>query len=159
MGQLGTLFSGGALHGLGQVVEGLIVPEKFLKKRSHGGIGFLRTFIVFIFVSYAWIYFASYSVPTANNMIDSMLTINNSPVDYLRLGFQAMGFGVPDLIYLLVSITLLTLWDYLSLKQDVITSISSLQKHTRWIIYTFFVLWVIMNVPIAKSTEFIYFQF
>lgn len=82
-----------------------------------------------------------------------------SPILYLKQGFIGFGLEKNDLVFLMPSLLLLASYDYLSLKMDVIAAVSSKKIVLRWMIYLFFVLWMIVNVPVANSTEFIYFQF
>ena len=148
----------GGIHGIAQVVENCLFKKK--KPSDRRGIGWLlRVLIVFCFTSFAWVFFASNTVSDAAYIISNMLDGIRSPFTYLHSGFSSIGIGERKLLFLALSLILLAVYDFLSLKTDVISAVSKQKKVVRWVIYELFLLWLILNIPTMSATEFIYFQF
>lgn len=149
----------GGIHGIGQVIENIVVPKDKLKTKSKSIIWFLRVLFVFVFASFAWIFFVSNSLGDAIYVICHMFEGIASPIAYLHNGFSNIGLDKSDLVFLMPSIFALAIYDYVSLKTDVIEKISSNNVIVRWGIYIILMLWMVMNIPVSNQTEFIYFQF
>lgn len=147
----------GGVHGLAQVMEHAMALEP--KPKSVGILWWIKVITVFLFMAFTWIFFVSNTTGDAFYVIGHALEGISSPVSYLHNGFSNIGLGKMNLLFLLMSLLLLILYDYASLNQDVIHSISSKRTIVRWGIYVLFIVWIIMNIPVARSTEFIYFQF
>ncbi len=147
----------GGVHGAAQVLESALIPKKYQK--SKGALWFLRVASVFLFCAFAWIFFVSNSIGDAVYVIKNMFSGIASPVSYLMNGFTAIALGRNELIYLIVSVLILIVFDYFSLRKDVVQVISSQKPVVRWTIYVAFIIWIVMNLPVAAATEFIYFQF
>ena len=148
----------GGIHGLAQVIEKRIFPKK-TDLTSKGIVRWIRVLVVFCFTSFAWIFFASNSVADSLFIIRHMVDGIGAPIAYLRDGFASIGLDKTSLIFLAMSLVILIVYDYKSLKTDVITLISNKKKVTRWVLYSLFLLWMIFNIPVTSETEFIYFQF
>ena len=149
----------GGIHGLAQVIENAIVPKNLLKEKSKGCMWIIRVLFVFVFVSFAWIFFVSNSLGDAMYVVGHMFTGIVSPISYLHDGISNIELQKRDLVFLMVSLILLMYFDYASLKMDVIEKISNYKVLTRWLIYVCLIVWMIMNIPVTKQVEFIYFQF
>lgn len=149
----------GGIHGLGQVIENAIVPKNVLKEKSKGCMWIIRVLFVFVFVSFAWIFFVSNSLGDAMYVVGHMFIGIISPISYLYDGISNIGLQNRDLVFLMVSLVLLMYFDYASLKMDVIEKISNYKVLTRWLIYVCLIVWMIMNIPVTNQVEFIYFQF
>ena len=147
----------GAIHGFLQVTENIIFPNIKLKQSKI--IICLRVIFVFILCSFAWIFFVSNSIDDAIYVIKNLFDGISSPLEYLANGFINLDITKLDLISIVVSSTVLAVYDYVSLTKDVIAAISSKKVIIRWAIYCLFVLWVILRIPSNSSPEFIYFQF
>lgn len=147
----------GGIHGAAQAIENIIVPKS--KRISKGIMWWIRVLFVFLFASFAWIFFVSNSIGDAGYVITHWANGITSPISYLKQGFTEIGLGKVDLAFLMPSLLMLVVYDYYSLKKDVILVISSKKTVLRWIIYLFFVIWIIMMIPVNNSAEFIYFQF
>lgn len=149
----------GGIHGLGQVIETSIVPKNKLKEKNKGIVWVIRVLFVFAFASFAWIFFVSNSLGDAMYVIIHIFTGITSPISYLHNGFTSIGLEKKDLVFLVPSLLLLMVFDYASLKTDVIEKISNYKVLIRWVIYICLIVWIIMNMPVNYQTEFIYFQF
>ena len=147
----------GGVHGVAQIVENAVIHKKYQK--SKGIVWWLRVLTIFAFAAFAWIFFVSNSFEDAIYVVSNLLKGFNSPVAYLHDGFANIGLGKVELLYLSVSLLLLFVYDYFALRKDVINAISSKSTIVRWMVYCLFIIWIIMNVPIGNSAEFIYFQF
>ena len=147
----------GGIHGAIQVIEDSLIPPKYLK--STGFLKWLRTLIILAFCTFAWIFFVSNSIGDSIYVISHIFTGINSPIIYLQAGLNNIGLGNMDLLIISISILILTVFDYNSLEKDVIVTVSSKKIIARWSIYIIFVLWLLMNLPITDSVEFVYFQF
>ena len=143
----------GGIHGLAQVIENGTIPKKY--GESKGLIWAFRVLVVFCFCTFAWIYFASSSLSDAHYIIAHMLDGVSRPIAYVLNGFTSVG--IPKLNF--VPIFLLFVYDYFSIKKDVITVVSSQKKVVRWCIYIVLAIWIILNIPAENTSEFIYFQF
>lgn len=147
----------GAVHGVAQVIEDAVLPKKH--KKSTGVIWVARVLLVFVFCSFAWIFFAAQTVQDAFYIISNIFVGIGEFGTYLYTGFSVLEISKIDLVFLCASMLLLIIYDYISLKRDVIDAVSSNKSFVRWCVYCVFVLWIIINLPVADSTEFIYFQF
>jgi len=147
----------GGVHGVAIAIENILVPKD--KQKSNGLIRWLRIILVFVFTSFAWIIFVSNSISGAWYVITHWWLGIMSPESYLKQGFFGIGLEKIDLVFLIPSLIFLLIYDYISLKTDVILLISSKKIFVRWVIYIIIVVWILMMVPVNNSGEFIYFQF
>ena len=148
----------GGLHGLAQIVENWIVPKERLKSKSRLG-SLLRMFFVFCFCSLTWIFFASKSISDAVYILSHLFDGCTNPLAYVHAGFSNIRLYKDKLLFLAPIITTLVVYDWLSLKKDVILCVSAMKRPLRWCIYLLFALWIVINIPANTSSEFIYFQF
>ncbi|MCR5590984.1 MAG: MBOAT family protein [Lachnospiraceae bacterium] len=147
----------GGLHGLAQIIENRLIPSD--KRESKGFVRLLRIAAVFVFSTFAWVFFASHSIADAFYIIAHMFDGAASPVSYVQSGFISVGLSKLHLLFLMLSLAVLTVYDSFSLKCDVIAVISSRKTAVRWFVYALLALWIVFHFPASNSTEFIYFQF
>ncbi len=148
----------GGLHGIGQIIENCIVPKE--KLSSKGFVRIFRMLVVYLFCTFAWIFFVAPTLSDAVYMITHLFTGITNPIAYIKSGFfTSVNVGLNDLIFLFISIVILFVCDYISIKKDVIALVSSQKTIVRWIIYICFSLLLLLNIPVNDVTEFIYFQF
>lgn len=147
----------GGIHGLAQITEGLFVTKN--KQRSRGITGVLRCFIVFVFCAFAWIFFAAPSMGDAVYVVKHLFDGITSPVAYLRGGFVDLGMEISTLLALTAGMLLLGIYDFISLKKDVITLISEKKAFVRWTVYVLMALVVIFFSQKGIAAEFVYCQF
>lgn len=152
-----TFIIWGGMHGLALSAEKIFIPEKC--QRAAGLAKVLNIVVVFCFCTFAWVFFASDSLKDAIYIVKHVFDGILDPVNYLRDGLLAIGMDEASLVFLVLSILLLLVFDYVSMKKDVIAVISSKKVIVRWCLYIIFVLWMILNIPVTDTTEFIYFQF
>lgn len=146
----------GGLHGVAQVLEKMLVKQS--KRSTNILIAIPRIIITFLFCAFAWIFFVSNSASDACYVIAHLFDgIGNGA--YLTTGIHAIDLDNSTLLFVGLSIALMSFYDYVSLKMDVIEVISKLYLPIRWIIYSMFVVWSIINFSVVSASEFIYFQF
>lgn len=78
---------------------------------------------------------------------------------YFQDSALQMGLTFTHLIYNCLPIILLFLYDFASLKTDVIGFISKQRFFIRWPVYIFLLLVILLFSEKGVSTEFIYMQF
>ncbi len=145
----------GGIHGVGQMIENAL-PD--FKNKDRVPIRILRVCVVFCFCAFAQLFFASNSVGDAIYILTHMFVGIGDPVSYLQGGMHT-NLSWESIRCLIVSVLLLGIFDYASLKCDVIKKISLMKRGIRWSIYSAFVVWLLMNVQITDNAQFVYFQF
>ena len=158
----------GGLHGLYNVVSRLTKPLRLAvnrltrlnrcKKLHH----FLQRAMTFCMVAFAWIFFRADTLSDAWYVISHMFRNCQYFLPYLREGYDFLGLTKLKLLGLLLPVALLAVFDYFSLKMDVIDRIGQWKTWQRWLLYVAFVSVTICMVAASYgnvSQEFIYFQF
>lgn len=146
----------GGIHGLAQITENLILPKNRLK--SRGITAFFRTIFVFLFVSFAWVFFVSASLPDALYVIKHAFDGISDPASYIYNGYAGIGMSVSSIIKENVFLVFLLVFDRMSLESDVIAESGKLKTPVRWTIYVLLSL-AILFFSQKGAAEFIYFQF
>lgn len=153
----------GGIHGAAQIIENIVITKNKLK--SFGIFRWIRVLFVFLFSVFAWIFFVSKSLGDALYVITNMFVGITSPLVYLKQGFGTLITTTKEgiiLLFLFIPIILMGVYDYVSLKGDVIEIISSKKIQVRWTVYyvftLFLLLWISTNIEYTQP-EFIYFQF
>lgn len=144
----------GGLHGFAQIIE-----KNIGKKRADKTTAIIiRTFVVFAFCNVAWIFFRANSIGDIGYIFSHFLDGIGNPLMYFKLGFTDMGVGKERLLILMLMVGILFIYDYFSLKTDVINKISEMRKPVRYIYY-FAIITVILCFRAAGEAAFVYFQF
>lgn len=115
--------------------------------------------MTFTFCCLAWIFFRAQTVSDALYVLTHLLDGIGNPIQYLHSGLAQIGIAKLELIYLMFFIGLLTVYDYLSLKINVIEKIGKYSVLIRWSVYMLLILIIIFFAQIQAGGEFIYFQF
>lgn len=151
----------GGIHGFAQIAEKYIfrIDTKKQDWRSHKTKWWFSVLITFIFVTFAWIFFRAGTIQDAFYVITHMFQGISNPLLYISQTNAALGMDKLTFLGMAVSIALLILYDYFSLKTEVLDKIKSCGPLIRWAIYLVFVIFLIFNIPITSGQEFIYFQF
>ena len=149
----------GGLHGLLQIIETFIYP----KTRKGVEIGRRKHFrqlpITFILVCFTWIFFRANNIQDAIWIISRLFWDASRPLSYLQTGITCLGVSSLAAMGMLLSVALLTAYDYASLKTDVINVISRQKFFVRWPAYVLLLIVIALFSPKGVATEFIYFQF
>ena len=152
----------GFLHGIGQIAEGFLTKHRRLpgvKDIGKSPIVWIRVIFVFGFTMFAWIFFRISDMNSASFFFMHVLDGVGHPWLYIQRGFLHMGIHSEDIANLAIMLAVLFLYDYFSLKMDVLQCIGRLNIVFRWSIYIAFTLLMGYLLPLNSSGEFIYFQF
>lgn len=154
----------GGLHGVFQVIESFFPwnskKSLFQRKRYfHYLLCVITVPCTFLLVCFTWIFFRAITIQDALYVISNMFTgIFDFPAYVQNCALQ-MGLTFSHLIYNCLPLSLLFLYDLVSLKTDVIAFISKQRFFIRWPVYLFLLLVILLFSEKGVSTEFIYMQF
>ena len=146
----------GFIHGVFRVIEDVLSP--IFSKKASGAARWIKTLVVFLICSFAWIFFVSDSVSDAWHVITNLFVGIESPIAYLTIGMEFLGLEKGRMILLGVCILFLGIYDYINLRQDCIALVSSKPLVVRYAVYMI-LLCIIVYLRAAAETEFVYFQF
>lgn len=143
----------GSIHGLAQIIENIFTRNK--NTTSHGA---LRIIMTFIFCSFAWIFFRAETFNDSIYIFSKMFSFIFEPSLLLH---RHIGPSKYELLIILPLVIILALYDYFSLKHDVINKISSMSLISRWVIYNVLTAgtFIIYARLAVTDASFIYFQF
>lgn len=151
-----TFVAWGGLHGAVQVVEKRF--DSAVRQKKGKVIAGLRVFLTFLVVSVLWVFFRAQRFKDAAYMLVYCYVGFHNPLQYLRDGCTSLGIGAWDAVKLVFILGLLAVFDYLSLKKDVLACVDKWKLPYRWLLYIGFVVLIFLLAP-ASSAEFIYFDF
>jgi hypothetical protein len=145
----------GGIHGAAQVLE-----KRFVKKR-HGVIG---NILVFALVVVAFVFFRASTVGDALYVITHYFAGIASPISYVRNGYIDLEITAVKFVKLAIPILMLAVYDFMSLKYDVIQAVSRKNVIIRWSVYVAFTLMIMFYIQYFVgagnvSQKFIYFDF
>ena len=146
----------GSVHGLAQVVENAFSRREH---EPHGLEWALRVCITFMFVMMAWVLFRSQGINEAAYIFTHSLDGITGITAYIKDGINAMKEIQGRLKYSLLVVSLLLVWDYCSLRNDVVLKISGRKTLLRWAVYMLSLMLLMSSLQLKASHEFIYFQF
>jgi hypothetical protein len=141
----------GALHGVVQVVENHVKIQRSSKISK-----FISWIVVFTYCNLAWVFFRADTLKDALKVIFYVVSGLKNPSTYLH---SSIGLGMGSLIKVFVTIFVLFVYDYASLKVDVIEWVGKQKAYLRWLLYIVLIYLIIFNVQTNNETAFIYFQF
>lgn len=154
MGQTGHLFFGGGMHGIAQVFENLLsIKDK--KKSLLGKV--VLWIIVFAFCNLAWVFFRAESISDALYVIGNAFGHLNDLTGYLH---TKIGLSKKRLLFSLVTIVIVAIYDYLSLKMDIIQEAAHRNQFV--VVCVEYIILAIIGMGIiygAGANQFVYFQF
>ena len=138
----------GAVHGLAQVVENAFTRGK--RQEVHGLMRGVRVMVTSMFVMMAWVFFRAQSLSEATYIFGHMF-----------LPVKVGTLGMPNSVKLAagLSLLLMSINDFLSLKKDTISLISKNSFSIRWSAYLVLGLIVVFFSQKNFAVEFVYFQF
>ena len=154
-----TYLAWGGLHGLLQVIETLLYPKTRkgveVKRKKH----WWQLPITFLLLCFTWIFFRANSITDAVWISKKLFWDIGRPMVYLQTCVICLGLTKAAAIGILTSIAVLTIYDLLSLKGDVIAAFSRQKFFIRWPVYVLFLIAIALFSSKNVATEFIYFQF
>ncbi len=147
----------GGIHGLLQIIEDILHIKKNTNKYSF--TWFLRVILLFIIISFTWVFFRAQNISQANYIFKNMFIGITHPLTYIRSGLYS--FDVKP-AYLLITLSLyllpLFVFDLISVKNNCFALISKQNKIIRYTIY-FVIVLMILLLHYVGEVSFIYFQF
>ncbi|MGN0505297.1 MAG: MBOAT family O-acyltransferase [Lachnospiraceae bacterium] len=146
----------GGLHGVAQVLENALIPKS--RQKSTGILCGIRVLCVFIFTSFAWIFFVSNSIEDAAYVIGHLFDGFSNPIAYFHDGFASLEMSNTAMVKEIFLIVL-GIFDFLSLKMDVIAELGKKNIVIRWMVYICLGLIIVFFSQKGESAEFVYFQF
>ena len=149
----------GGIHGIGNVLCGNKKKTVDEKESIGRPIWWLKVLGTFIFCMFAWTFFRAFDFKCAISVLSRIFSGITNPVDYFVGGLTAANVEKSELIIIIITVLMLAIYDYVSLKQDVLLLIDRLPRAARFAIYIGFTLIIICFVPVYGNNEFLYFQF
>ena len=154
----------GGLHGLMQVIENTLFPSVYSKKSRekeirHHFFWWIRVIFVFLLCTAAWVLFRADNMEQVVYLFQNLFQGIGQVGTYLSSGIVALGITLREGILLGIAVFVLAVFDYLSLKMDVLQVLSTKKTAIKWAVYTVFVLYIFLFSPVNGSKEFIYFKF
>lgn len=151
----------GGIHGFAQVVEKfLFKTKKKDENQKPGGVKWwISVFFTFVFATFAWVFFRAETIGDAFYVLENMFQGITSPALYVSQITTYLGMDKLTLAGMVISVGMLAVFDYYSLKMDVLEKLKEKKTAIRWIVYAVFILFLIFNIPATSGQEFIYFQF
>lgn len=150
----------GGIHGFYQIIETISGKNKKGREGKRNPLlNLFSVFLTFMAVCLAWVFFRADSVNHAWRIISLSFHEIGNPYNYFRTAVICLDMSYAYMIYLSIPVLLLTIYDYASLKRDVIAWISSRKPWVRYPVYIFLLLIILLFSEKGVSTEFYYFQF
>ena len=150
----------GGIHGFYQIIETISGKNKKGREEKRNPLlNLFSVFLTFMAVCLAWAFFRADSVSHAWRIISLSFHEIGNPYNYFRTAVICLDMSYAYMIYLSIPVLLLTIYDYASLKRDVIAWISSRKPWVRYPVYIFLLLIILLFSEKGVSTEFYYFQF
>ena len=143
----------GGIHGMAQIIENHFLPAGKSKNKTWV---FLRWLAVFLFCNIAWVFFRAESIGDAWYVLSHFVQALTHPGSFFT---GSIIGGKMDFLFIFLSIGIIALFDYLSLKRDVIRWISEKGAVTRWLCYLVLIWLILSLMPPSGTSEFVYFQF
>ena len=108
----------------------------------------------------AWVFFRAQSITEAVYVFTHMFNGFTNLFYYIKFGLDAVGIYWKDDLAAPVLVTaMLFVWDYLSLKRDLIASVTSSQYYVLRYAFYFMLMNAVMFLRGVINGDFVYFQF
>ncbi len=144
----------GGLHGLLQILENLTRPKGHERKKH-----LIQLPVTFALVCFTWIFFRAGSLNDALWIISRLFWDAARPVNYIKTAVMCLNMSYAQMFGMAVSVAILFIYDFLSLKYDVIKEFSKRKFFIRWPVYVLSLIVIALFSAKGVATEFIYFQF
>ncbi|MCI7443880.1 MAG: MBOAT family protein [Clostridium sp.] len=154
-----TFIFWGGLHGLAQIIEKLFTKGKKHLEEKKNIKWVIKVILVILFCNIAWVFFRANSMSDAIYIFSNMFKGIKNPVSYIMNGQLDLQLDKIQFLLLIISILLMGIFDFISLKTDVISLISNMSLISRWLIYLLLVTIIIVLIPVSANSGFIYAQF
>ncbi len=117
------------------------------------------TALTFFAVCIAWVFFRANSLRDAWRILSMSLHGITDFYNYVKTAVIFLDMDYGHMLYISIPLLFLAIYDYASLKTDVIAYISSRKAWKRYSVYILFLLAILLFSEKGVSTEFYYFQF
>jgi len=145
-----TFVCWGGIHGVAQVLEKIF---GFSPKKESICSKVIHWALVFTFCNIAWVFFRAESLGDAIFIVQNLKFILYAPTSYI-------GLSKFICLYLLVSISIVFVFDYISLKQDVIALLQRKSNITNLAFLYMLIAFILFGLNNSiGSNQFVYFQF
>lgn len=152
------IFILGGVHGVAQIIEDICNP--ILKKIRLYKVGKFVTWILFFFFcNMAWVLFRAPTLIDAIYVYKNILIDIDTPLRYLKNGFNDIGISVVRLIHLVTLIIILIVVDGINLRNNIVVKVNSQKVIVQWCVYLLLALITILFAQKGVAAEFVYFQF
>lgn len=145
----------GGIHGIAQIVENTFIKRQRDIKNNNIIWKTISIIVVYVFCTLAWVFFRADNITDAVFVLVHIFDGLSGGKHYFN---NSIGLNYYHGVKLGILITILVIYDYLSLKFDVIDMISKQKSLFRWTIYILLVMLVFLFATV-NSNSFIYFQF
>lgn len=149
-----TFVAWGGVHGLCQVIENLTGINR--KENHNKAVKFIRILSVFFIVCVLWIFFRANSFSDAYYVISHMFKGIFHTKQYITHLFDSTLINKTGLAIIFCELLLLFIYDYISLKENVIQKISEKPVLIRWSIYIVFVVLTVFLSYKGEVVKFVY---
>lgn len=154
-----TFIVWGGLHGVFNVVESLATKSIKSVKINSNIFKIVRVCVTFAFCCFAWIFFRAASISDAMQLITNAFKNFVFSRSFIYQGINDIGLNTFYILQRFPIMFLLPIYDFFSLKTDVIKWISNRNLLVRWGVYILLIWIVLVQSAYSNSSEFIYFQF
>ena len=118
----------------------------------------MRKIVVFCFVAYAWVFFRVDNYRQGIYVTKALLSGITKPVEYFVNGTNSIGISASIAWKVALYLIPLFIFDYISLKADLIEWIKTRKAITRHLVLILMIVLLLLFGYAGKST-FVYFQF
>lgn len=143
----------GLFHGFAQAIAGLF-PRR--NKKKSGARNLFSMLAVFIFWCVTWVFFRADSITDAFEVFKKLFGSVTNPSTFVH---QNIGLTPMIGIEMLVGVIILAIFDYASLRVDVIEWLSKKKTLIRWSVYVLLIWLTVTFMPFDSGAPFVYFQF
>lgn len=143
----------GGLHGTVQLLD-----NKKKIQEKHNLIWWIKVIATFVFVTITWVFFRT-GLGNAVYVITHLFEKGCSVRHSMELIVNNTALTYTNLIVVLISVILLMVFDYFSLKRDLLAEFGKLNVVLRCAVYMAAILFIIFFMPLVIEQNFIYFQF
>ncbi len=151
-----TFVAWGGLHGCGQVTENLLKVKKIEKRNI---IWWGRVIFVFVFVTVLWVFFRATTISDAVYVLKNIIPNTTGFTEYFVNGIEELNFSKSSVVKIITLYLFpIAVYDYCSLKSDVIEWIGKKNVIFRYLYLTAVIIMIIAFGYVGQST-FVYFQF
>lgn len=157
-----TFIIWGIIHGVVQIIEDIFRFNFKKYKLNIKGIDILKIVVTQLIVMFTWIFFRANTLNDAFYIIENMFVGLLNPVNYFYNGYIFFELSKLELLQFFIPIVILSVYDYFSLKSNLITELRKEKSFFRWLVYLLMVsfsLWYLIKFSSFSTQEFVYFQF